>query len=289
MRKREAKRKKREREREREREEKKEIMTTQKNPFHLVDASPWPMVTSTGALMSTTGGVMYMHKYNGGGMMLTIGQVILIGAMMFWFRDVIREGTFEGQHTSMVQLGLRIGMIMFIVSEVMFFVAFFWAFFWSAVSPVVELGGVWPPQGIEVLNAWEVPLLNTMILLASGAAVTWAHHGLIVGNRTETVKGMILTVSLALIFTGIQVLEYRSAGFSIGDGIYGSTFYMATGFHGFHVVIGTTFLTVCLYRILKYQITRQHHFGVEAAAWYWHFVDVVWLFLFVSIYWWGGN
>ena len=228
-----------------------------------------------------------MHGY-GGGLALGLSLAFLISSMFIWWRDVIREGTLEGQHTSMVQLGLRFGMLLFIASEVMFFVAFFWAFFWASLAPVPEIGSVWPPQGVEVLNAWEVPFLNTLILLSSGASVTWAHHAMIAGNRSQTVAALVFTVGLAVVFTGLQVFEYLNAGFTISDGIYGSTFYMATGFHGFHVMLGTAFLAVCLVRVLAYHFTRQHHFGFEAAAWYWHFVDVVWLFLFVSIYWWGG-
>ena len=185
-------------------------------------------------------------------------------------------------------LGLRYGMILFIVSELMFFVAFFWAFFHASLSPTVEIGAVWPPKGIEVLNPWEVPFLNTVILLSSGAAVTWAHHAIVAGARNQAIYGLILTILLAIFFTGLQALEYLEAPFTISDGVYGSTFYLATGFHGFHVFIGTVFLSVCLLRLINFHFTKSHHFGFEAAAWYWHFVDVVWLFLFVAIYWWGG-
>lgn len=261
---------------------------TQKHPFHLVDPSPWPLVSATAAFSATSGGVLFMHGYSGGGAFLTFGIVFLVSTMFIWWRDVIREGTLEGQHTSIVQLGLRFGMILFIVSEVMFFVAFFWAFFWASLAPVPEIGSVWPPQGIEVLSAWEVPFLNTLILLSSGASVTWAHHAIICGDRKETINALLLTVALATLFTALQGFEYLNAGFTIADSVYGSTFYMATGFHGFHVFIGTCFLTVCLLRVVLYHFTKQHHFGFEAAAWYWHFVDVVWLFLFISIYWWGG-
>jgi len=209
--------------------------------------------------------------------------------MMFvWWRDIIREGTFEGQHTSTVQLGLRMGMLLFIVSEIMFFVAFFWAFFHSSFNPSPAIGGVWPPAFFEVLNAWEIPFLNTVILLNSGATVTWAHHAIVWGNKRSASLALISTIFLAVIFTALQVFEYTSASFSISDGIYGSCFYMATGFHGFHVFIGTCFLTVCLIRLNLNHFTKEHHFGFEAAAWYWHFVDVVWLFLFVTIYWWGS-
>jgi len=172
--------------------------------------------------------------------------------------------------------------------EVMFFFAFFWAFYASCLSPAVEIGGIWPPAGIDVLNPWEVPLLNTLILLVSGATCTWAHDAMISGDRKGVLLGLGLTVSLGAVFTGLQGIEYFDANFTISDGIYGSTFFLATGFHGFHVLVGSTFLVVCLIRANNHHFTRQHHFGFEAAAWYWHFVDVVWLFLFISIYWWGS-
>lgn len=264
-------------------------MSIQKHPFHLVDPSPWPLFASLAAFTTTSAGVMYMHGYSGGGSLLAFGLTMICYAMFVWWRDVVREGTFEGHHTSFVQLGLRYGMILFIVSELMFFVAFFWAFFHSSLAPTVEIGAVWPPKGIQVLNPWEVPFLNTIILLSSGASVTWAHHAIIVGNKQQAVLGLIITVILAVFFTGLQALEYMEAPFTISDGIYGSTFYLATGFHGFHVFIGTVFLVVCLIRLMNNHFTRFHHLGCEAAFYYWHFVDVVWLFLFVAIYWWGGN
>jgi cytochrome c oxidase subunit 3 len=231
---------------------------------------------------------MYMHSYTGGEYILPLGILMIIGTMIAWWRDVVREATFQGHHTYIVQKGLRYGMILFITSEVLFFVAFFWAFFHSSLAPSVELGAIWPPKGIEVLNQWEVPLLNTVILLSSGATVTWAHHSIVSGDRNGAILGLLLTVILALIFTALQGLEYYEAPFTIADGVYGSTFFIATGFHGLHVIIGTIFLSVCLIRLMKYHFTKHHHFGFEAAAWYFHFVDVVWLFLFVSIYWWGA-
>jgi cytochrome c oxidase subunit 3 len=259
-----------------------------KHPYHLVDPSPWPLFASFACFVLTTGGVMYMHSYVGGGLVLTLGITMVLYSMFVWWRDVIREATFEGHHTSTVQIGLRYGMILFILSEIMFFVAFFWAFFHSSLAPTVEIGAVWPPKGIQVLNPWEIPFLNTVILLTSGAAVTWAHHAILAGKRQEAIYGLALTVFLAVIFTGFQAYEYYEAPFSISDGIYGSTFFMSTGFHGLHVIIGTIFLTICLFRLINYHFTKQHHFGFEAAAWYWHMVDVVWLFLFVCIYYWGG-
>lgn len=261
----------------------------QRHPYHLVDASPWPFLIGLSALATTSGGVAYMHNYTGGGYILTFGVVMMLFVFASWVKDVVREATFQGHHTQPVQVGLRYGMLIFIVSELMFFVAFFWAFFHASLVPTIELAGVWPPPGIDVLNPWEVPLLNTMVLLLSGATCTWAHHSLLEGNREHAIYGLAATVALGLYFTSLQLMEYSSCNFSISDGVYGTTFYMATGFHGFHVLIGTTFLFVCLLRHIKGHFTRTHHFGFEAAAWYWHFVDVVWLFLFVSIYWWGGN
>lgn len=261
---------------------------TQRHGFHLVDPSPWPFVASISVFMTTIGAAMYMHSFKGGYMLLFFGIIMILVTMILWWRDVIREATFQGHHTYIVQRGLRYGMVVFIISEVFFFIAFFWAFFHSSLAPSVELGAVWPPKGIEVLNQWEVPLLNTVILLSSGATVTWAHHSIISGDRFGAIAGLSLTVLLAFIFTILQGLEYYEAPFTIADGIYGSTFFIATGFHGLHVIIGTIFLTVCLIRLIKYHFTKHHHFGFEAAAWYFHFVDVVWLFLFVSIYWWGA-
>ena len=264
------------------------VKNYQRHPYHMVDPSPWPLVASFGAFLATSGGVMYMHGYSGGGFALSLGLFCIVFTMYVWWRDIVREATFEGWHTSMVQLGMRYGMILFIVSEVMFFFAFFWGFFHSSISPSPEIGSVWPPRGIELLSAWEVPLLNTIILLTSGASCTWAHHAIVVGNRREAIMGLIVTLILAVAFTGFQVFEYIGANFGINHSVYGSAFFMATGFHGFHVFIGTVFLTVCLIRLVQYHFSQQHHFGFEAAAWYWHFVDVVWLFLFVAIYWWGG-
>ena len=180
-------------------------------------------------------------------------------------------------------------MILFIVSEVMFFFGFFWAFFHSSLSPVPEIGSLWPPMGIDTISAWGVPLLNTIILLSSGITITWAHHAIVCGHRKNAISGLLLTIILALLFTMLQGFEYIDANFTISDSIYGSTFYLATGFHGFHVIIGTIFIIISTIRLINHHFTKEHHFGFEAAAWYWHFVDVVWLFLFVVIYWWGGK
>jgi heme/copper-type cytochrome/quinol oxidase subunit 3 len=260
----------------------------QQHPFHLVDPRPWPLVASTAAGTILCGAVMWFHGYNGGGATLAFGMLGVLFVMYAWWRDIIREATFEGQHTSMVQLRMRFGIILFIASEVMFFFAFFWAFFHSSMNPVPELGSVWPPKGVEAIDAWGFPFLNTVLLLSSGATCTWRHHAILSGDMPGARISLIFTIILAAIFTGVQALEYCTASFTISDSVFGSTFYIATGFHGFHVFIGTTFLTVCLFRLISNHFSQQHHFGFEAAAWYWHFVDVVWLFLFVAVYWWGG-
>jgi cytochrome c oxidase subunit 3 len=256
--------------------------------FHLVENSPWPIFGSFSCFVLTISGVLYMKGYKYGLILLYIALVLLILTFGFWFRDIIREATYQGHHTKKVRKGLQLGMILFIISEICFFAAFFWAYFHSSLTPAVELGSIWPPKGIAILNPWNVPLLNTVLLLSSGATVTWAHFSIIANNRREAILALFLTIFFAILFTALQGYEYYEAGFTIADGVYGSTFFMATGFHGFHVIIGTIFLSVSLIRLIQYHLTNLHHFGFEAAAWYWHFVDVVWLFLFVSIYWWGS-
>jgi cytochrome c oxidase subunit 3 len=256
--------------------------------FHLVDPSPWPLLSSLGGFMLTTGLVSYMHKFIGGWSLLMTGFIVIFFVMYVWWRDIVREATYEEHHTFVVQRGLRLGMILFIASEVMFFFAFFWAFFHSSLAPVFNIGGVWPPKAIVTMNTYTIPLTNTFILLSSGATVTWAHHAIILNAKRHTIISLIYTIVLAALFTYFQGLEYVSAPYNISDGIYGSCFYMATGFHGFHVFVGTIALIVSFIRIVLNHSTNTHHFGFESAIWYWHFVDVVWLFLFINIYWWGN-
>src|SRR5437762_12213546 len=254
-----------------------------KHPYHLVDPSPWPIVGAIAAGLLATGGVLFMHGH--GVVVMVIGFIAVPATMAVWWRDVIREATFEGYHNAVVQLGLRYGMALFIASEVMFFSAFFWAFFSASLFPAE---GVWPPKGIHPFDPFEFPFLNTLILLLSGTTVTWAHHSLLEGNQKGLIQGLTVTVLLGISFTSIQAYEYSHAAFHFTDGIYPSTFFMATGFHGFHVIIGTTFLIVCFFRARAGHFKPDHHFGFEAAAWYWHFVDVVWLFLFTCIYFFGA-
>ena len=258
-----------------------------KHHWHLVDPSPWPIMGSLGAFCLTSGGVLYMHNYFGGNELFKFGIFITTFVMYVWWRDVIREATFEEQHNSAVQRGLRLGMILFIVSEVMFFFAFFWAFFHSSLAPVYNIGGVWPPEVISTIGASGIPLTNTIFLLSSGATVTWAHHAIRGKAKKNTIVGLFLTIILAILFTFLQVYEYFNAPFNINDSVFGSCFYMTTGFHGFHVFIGTCCLLVSFIRVVFNHYTATHHFGLEAGIWYWHFVDVVWLFLFITVYWWG--
>ncbi len=259
------------------------------HPYHLVKPSPWPLLGAFAGGLLALGMVIYMH--GGGWILLALGVLSVAGVMFGWWRDVIKEAVREKAHTPVVKIGLRYGMSLFIASEVMFFAAFFWAFYDAALFPKVfaeNPAGVWPPPHIQTFDPFHLPFLMTLILLLSGVTVTWAHHAIVEGNRRDASRALGLTVLLGVMFTFFQVWEYSHASFGFTDGIYPSTFFMATGFHGFHVIVGTIFLFVCWMRTMKGHFTPQSHFGFEAAAWYWHFVDVVWLFLFVSIYWWGS-
>jgi cytochrome c oxidase subunit 3 len=257
-------------------------MAHEKNhDYHILPPSPWPVIGALSAFVMLLGAVMAFH-----GSTIAIFMAGLLGVLytMFnWWTDVVHESR-VGDHTPVVQIGLRYGMLLFIASEVMFFAAWFWSFFKHAIYPA---GGIWPPEGIETFDPWHLPLINTLILLTSGAAVTWAHHALLEDDRKGLVNGLLLTVGLGALFTIFQAYEYSHAHFGFSGNIYGANFFMATGFHGLHVLIGTIFLGVCLLRALRGQFSAEKHVGFEAAAWYWHFVDVVWLFLFAGIYIWG--
>jgi len=268
--------------------DKKDSTEERGHPFHLVTLSPFPLTGSIGALLATLGLAMWFHGREGGTKVLLFGIWSLILTIVLWFRDIIREGAYEGVHTLAVQVGLRYGMVLFITTEVVFFFSFFWTYFSAALAPTIEIGGIFPPVGIQVFNAAEVPLLNTSLLLLSGASVTWAHHGLVAGYRKQALNGLVITVFLGLMFTLCQVLEYVEACFTLSDGIYGSTFFLLTGFHGAHVLIGTIMLFVCLIRQWAFQFTREHHIGFNFAAAYWHFVDVVWIGLYCFVYVWAG-
>jgi cytochrome c oxidase subunit 3 len=288
--------------------------------YHLVNPSPWPLVSSIAVTIMMIGAVIWMKGLvaaddasgvasallvKGDKALFFSGLAGVLVSMFGWWSDVVKESR-KGDHTPVVSIGLRYGMVLFIASEIMFFAAFFWMFFEMAIfhgarEHIPEVGlwadtakawSTWPPKGVETLDAWQLPLLNTVILLLSGTTVTWAHHALQQGDRKATKIGLAITIALGVLFTAVQAYEYHhilheGAFFNeeaANSGLYGSIFFMATGFHGFHVLIGTIFLTVCPLRILAGQMTPQKHFGFEAAAWYWHFVDVVWLFLFAFVY-----
>jgi cytochrome c oxidase subunit III len=266
--------------------------------YHLVDPSPWPAVGAVSAFLLAVGLITWMHKlFAAAPLLFAAGALGVAYTMIGWWRDVIREAEYRGDHTRVVQISHRYGMMLFIASEVMFFVAWFWAYFNTALFPndavhVVRdqfLGGQWPPKGIETFDPWHLPLLNTLILLTSGTTVTWAHHALLENDRQGLKWGLILTIALGLTFTAVQAYEYSHAAFNFKGNIYGATFFMATGFHGAHVIIGSIFLIVCLIRAYLGHFSPKQHLGFEFAAWYWHFVDVVWLFLFFCIYVWGAG
>lgn len=257
-----------------------------RQPFHLVEFSPWPLLLSFRILALPIGLINYLRRSDLNLLILSFITTTIIS--IIWWRDVIRESTFQGFHGFNVTKGLKFGVALFILSEVCFFFAFFWAYFHRSLAPTVEIGAHWPPLGIKTLNAFQMPLLNTFILLLSGITITWAHHAIEEGELISAIQGLYYSIWLGAYFLKLQYLEYVETSFSIADRIYGSCFFLATGFHGIHVAVGVTFLTVCFLRMQHFHFSKQHHVGFLAAAWYWHFVDVVWLFLYVRIYWWGS-
>jgi len=266
-----------------------------KHDYHLVNPSPWPFVGSVSAFIMAVGVVFWLHEEIGP-YLAVAGLLGILFTMFGWWRDVVSESR-GGDHTPVVNIHLRYGIALFIASEALFFVAWFWAYFDASLFPgdmqqylrVEHTGGVWPPEGIQTFNPWHLPLINTVILLLSGVTVTWAHHAVMHNDRKGLIMGLALTVGLGAVFSVFQGIEYAEATFAFSENIYGATFFMATGFHGFHVIVGTLFLLVCLIRANQGDFTAEKHNGLEAAAWYWHFVDVVWLFLFAAIYVWGAG
>lgn len=258
-------------------------ITTQNHIFHLVTISPWPIIISIRLFNNLISIIIWFHNIN---YLILISFPCTILCLYQWWRDVIRESTFQGSHTYFVYLGLRLGIILFIVSEIFFFISFFWAYFHSSLAPSIDIGQLWPPLGIKTFNPFDIPLLNTIILISSGITVTWTHHCILNKNFYERFYRLLLTIILGIYFSSLQLIEYKESPFTIADSIYGSTFFIATGFHGIHVLIGTIFLLVSLFRLLNLHYRNLHHFGFESAAWYWHFVDVIWLLLYISIYWW---
>ena len=263
--------------------------THEEHPFHLVDVSPWPLMTSISLFSLTLSFVMYFHYFNNGSFHFILSLIILCFYLSRWFSDIIAESTYEGYHTIKVQKGVGMGMGLFIISEIMFFFSFFWAFFHGTLVPSTNIGWAWPPSQIVSLDPWSLPLLNTIILVSSGVSITLSHNAILNGERAKMTNGLIITILYGTIFTGIQYYEYCTAPFSINDSVSGTIFFLLTGFHGFHVLVGSIFLLICLFRHYNYHFSTNHHMGFECAIWYWHFVDVIWLYLFVAIYIWGAN
>lgn len=257
------------------------------HPYHLVNESPWPLLARASAGLIAYRVVQWFQCGYPDLLIICLISTILVSIK--WWEDVSKEGTLQGLHTAQVENGLRAGIVLFILSEVILFFSFFWAFFHSSLIPTFELGSLWPPTGIVPFSPFQVPLLNTVILLSSGVSLTWSHHCIIGKEHRNAINALILTIVLGAYFTCLQILEYKEARFSLADRVYGSIFFLATGFHGAHVLIGSTFLTLIAYRLHLFHFSSKHHFGFEAAAWYWHFVDVVWLFLYMVVYYWGGN
>lgn len=289
-----------------------------RHPYHILASSPWPFVVSLQLFVLLIGFALYMHNFSLGGFTALVGLVSVIFSLYCWWCDIILESTHWRQHTSYIQKGLRYGMLLFILSEVMFFFSFFWAFFHSSISPTIQIGGIWPPLGIRTLNPWGLPLFNTILLLSSGIFATYAHHTIkdfalngasgvslqeLITMSTADIDAytkkhsriyarigysLCLAICFGLFFSGVQLYEYKHATFTISDSVYGAIFYMATGFHGLHVLIGTIFLIVITIRFYNHDFFGRFFFGVDAGVWYWHFVDVIRILLFVCIYWWGS-
>lgn len=259
-----------------------------RHQFHLVDSSTWPFVCSLGLSNLLLGLIFFMQQVNFSGFFVLLSIFILIVSMFSWWRDVIREGTYLGDHTKIVQKGIRMGFILFLVSELMVFFALFWAFFHYSLSVSVELGGVWPPVNIVALSAYGIPLYNTMLLLWSGFSLTCAHISMHISKKETVLSFLGFAILLGLFFILLQGFEYFTAPFNISDSVYGSIFFGLTGLHGLHVIIGVIFLSVCYYRIYLGQFTGKQYLGFDFAAWYWHFVDVIWIFVFLFVYIWGG-
>lgn len=265
------------------------IKNGRRHLFHIVDESPWPITMAFSIFIMFVGFVMYVHLHMHGGFLFLLGLLLVIYTSINWWRDVIREATFLGHHTSVVRKMMKAGMKLFIVTEVMFFFGFFWAFFHSSLAPAIWIGGIWPPEGFHAPTHKGIAVINTGLLIASAVCITLAHRAIRRNKTREARVGFGMTLMYAFTFLGFQAYEYRNLGFTIADGVYGSTFYMITGLHCFHVIAGTIFIIVCYLRFEKRHFSRKHHLGMLFAVWYWHFVDIVWIGLFFSVYWWGGK
>lgn len=256
-------------------------------PFHLANLSPWPLYTSILTFQFLLSTLLFFHNYKGSVLSMYFSTLLLCYVILNWFRNIIVESTYQGNHTKKVQSGIKMGMLLFITSEIMLFFSFFWTFFHSSLAPSIWIGSIWPPVGIEIINLWHLPLLNTIILLSSGISLTWSHRALVGEGLQAAITGLVITIAWGVFFTFLQYTEYNNTYFSINDSVYGSIFFLLTGFHGFHVLLGTVLLIGCLIRLLYSQLMSSQHVGYECSIWYWHFVDIVWIFLYILIYCWG--
>nr|AZL93483.1 cytochrome c oxidase subunit 3 [Synergus sp. ZJUH_2016033] len=255
------------------------------HPYHLVSMSPWPLLTSLSIFISMMGSIMMFNNKNFLIMMMGLMSIILCSYQ--WWRDIIRESTFQGMHTKKIYKLLKLSMFLFIITELLFFISFFWTYFHSSLSPNIEIGSNWPPMNIYQFNPYEIPLLNTIILLSSGVTITYSHYSILMNKKMNSLISLLMTLMLGMLFTLIQLYEYNMSSFCLSDSIYGSLFFMTTGFHGLHVLIGSLFLFIMLMRMFKNHLSNYHHYGFEAASWYWHFVDVIWIIVYSMIYWWN--
>lgn len=257
------------------------------HPYHIVENSPWPLSSAWSAFIMAIGLIMKFNGVKNSWIILTGGIILVLLSGLLWWKDVVIEGTYQGKHTKKVKEGLKLGVILFFISECCLFASFFWAYFHASLSPNIELGSIWPPAGIEIIDPWGVPILNIVVLLSSGVFLTWGHEKLISGKEKEARFGLIITIFFGIFFLGLQYAEYLVAPYTIADSVYGSSFFMITTCHGIHVIIGASFLTVGAIRIKHF--TKTHNLGLEAAIWYWHIVDAIFLFVFTIVYWWGSQ
>lgn len=257
-------------------------------PNHLVKPSPWPLYISFGVFLLALSFTSWMHNYLDAGYLLIFAFIFVVLIFIYWTRDIVREFLYLGVHTLKSKEGINSGFNLFIISEAFFFAGFIYAYFYSALAPTIYLGASWPPVGLEALDPWGIPFLNTLILLTSGSTATYAHNALLSDRRRDGLLGLLLTIILAWAFTGLQVYEYYEASFSLSDSIYGGVFFSTVSLHGAHVVIGTLFLMVAYYRLSKFQFSAKSHIGLETSLLYWHFVDLIWLFVFSFYYIWAA-
>nr|AQU13934.1 cytochrome c oxidase subunit III [Vespa ducalis] len=260
-------------------------MNKSNHPYHMVSISPWPLILSINIMIFLISMIkwFYFMKIN----LMILSSISMLLTLFQWWRDVIRESTFQGMHTSNIVKNLKMSMILFITSEIFFFISLFWTYFHSSLSPSIEIGMLWPPKNIIMFNPYDIPLLNSIILITSGITITWSHNSLINKKTNTAILTLLYTIWLSCMFTMCQYFEYKWAPFTIADSVFGSIFFLTTGFHGIHVIIGTIFLIICMFRMMSYHFSKNHHFGFEAAIWYWHFVDIVWLFVYTWLYWWS--